>query len=79
MEVSDILFSRLYQAFFCLSWISEFFTSLVELGRLTKIGQATYDFLLNFSFINGKHDYLFCCDTENDINLALLKNLINLL
>lgn len=48
MEVSDILFSRLYQAFFCLSWISEFFTSLVELGRLTKIGQATYDLLLNF-------------------------------
>ena len=48
MEVSDILFSSLYQAFFCLSWISEFFTSLVELGRLTKIGQATYDLLLNF-------------------------------
>ena len=48
MEVSDILFSRLYQAFFCPSWISEFFTSLVELGRLTKIGQATYDLLLNF-------------------------------
>ena len=49
MEVSDILFSRLYQAFF-LSFvvIQKFFTSLVELGRLTKIGQATYDLLLNF-------------------------------
>lgn len=49
MEVSDILFSRLYQAFF-LSFVvfQKFFTSLVELGRLTKIGQATYDLLLNF-------------------------------
>ena len=47
MEVSDILFSSLYQAFFC-TFVDFRMIKFLVFALSTKIGQATYDLLLNF-------------------------------